>query len=300
MIFHEIYGLYYKIAGIVMNHARSHPITRREIGNIVSQTGFGDSILTIPEAITNGKWGLLDTNNMPVLKHKCAAPISDLEIDWLKEIQSDPKYALISNESIEAASNVSDSSPYVYYDRISNDKWFLDETYRSHFSAIKQAIYDKTWLVIRFNNRFSVEKIVVCLPDHFEYSCSEDQFRVISYNHAGYPITLNMSSILEIQPIYNCSHELKERKTPQKDTITFVLFDEKGALDRAMRQFSDLEKVTSKLSDKEYSVDIHYFKQDETEIITRILSLGTSVKIISPIEVVNDIKSRIERQKQFF
>ena len=63
-----------------------------------------------------------------------------------------------------------------------------------------------------------------------------------------------------------------------------------------MLHFSHFEKEAEKLGEDQYRVSIRYDKNDETEIVIRVLSFGPMVRVIRPESFVNLIKERLEQQ----
>ena len=61
--------------------------------------------------------------------------------------------------------------------------------------------------------------------------------------------------------------------------------------------FAHFEKQAEKLDDKRYKVTVTYDKDDETEIVIRILSFGPMVKVTAPQHFVDLIKERLISQK---
>ena len=86
---------------------------------------------------------------------------------------------------------------------------------------------------------------------------------------------------------------------PSKETVILELVDERNALERAMIHFSDLEKETVKLDDIHYRITLRYRKDDETEILIRVLSFGPKVKVVAPESFIHLIRERLEMQKRF-
>ena len=64
-----------------------------------------------------------------------------------------------------------------------------------------------------------------------------------------------------------------------------------------MTHFADLQKQTEKVDDY-YRVKVFYEKEDETEMIIRILSFGPMVKVIEPESFVYLIKERLILQQK--
>ena len=81
--------------------------------------------------------------------------------------------------------------------------------------------------------------------------------------------------------------------------LEMELTDERNALERAMLHFSDLEKETVRLDWKHYRIRLRYRREDETEILIRILSFGPVLKVLSPETMVRQIRRRLDRQFRF-
>ena len=84
----------------------------------------------------------------------------------------------------------------------------------------------------------------------------------------------------------------------EKKEVTLKLTDERDALKRAMLSFSDLEKETVKLNEKNYSIKLKYYSSDEDEILIRILEFGPFIKVESPEEFVEKIRKRLRKQQK--
>ena len=92
----------------------------------------------------------------------------------------------------------------------------------------------------------------------------------------------------------------KEPSLPQrtKETVVLSVTDVKNALDRVMLHFSHLEKETVRLDKDRYRMTLRYDPEDETEMVIRILSFGSAVKVLEPDDMIQRIKQRIEKQMQ--
>jgi predicted DNA-binding transcriptional regulator YafY len=84
----------------------------------------------------------------------------------------------------------------------------------------------------------------------------------------------------------------------ETETVTFELTNRWKALDRVLLHFSHLEKETRRLDEGKYLVKLKYDKEDENEIISRILSFGSVIRVLEPESIVIQIRSRIEKQMQ--
>lgn len=67
-----------------------------------------------------------------------------------------------------------------------------------------------------------------------------------------------------------------------------------------MLLFSYLKKETRKTGDDKYEVTLFCDKDDESEMIIRILSFGYLVKVVSPDSFRRSVAERIRRQIELF
>ena len=84
----------------------------------------------------------------------------------------------------------------------------------------------------------------------------------------------------------------------RKEKLVLELVDERNALERCMLHFSHLEKETERIDDRRYRLMLHYEKDDETELLIRVLSFGPVLKVIAPNRFRELLKNRIEKQMQ--
>ena len=86
-------------------------------------------------------------------------------------------------------------------------------------------------------------------------------------------------------------------KQNKKESVTLLLKDEKRALERCLTHFSDLEKETVKADRQdEYFVTIRYRKSEERDILIRILSFGSSIEILSPDNLREEMQNLLAAQ----
>ena len=64
-----------------------------------------------------------------------------------------------------------------------------------------------------------------------------------------------------------------------------------------MTHFADLQKQAEQINENIYKIKLYYEKEDETEMVIRVLSFGPMLKVIEPNHFVNLIKERLKNQK---
>ncbi len=73
--------------------------------------------------------------------------------------------------------------------------------------------------------------------------------------------------------------------------------DQRNALERVLLHFAHFEKRAKKIDDERYSVMVNYDKEDETEMVIRVLSFGPMIKVTAPKHFVDLMKRRLIDQK---
>ena len=94
MLFHEIYGCYYRAVAQMLNLAIAGELTEKKMYEIVAETAFEESSLIMIPALKKQEWQLLDENLHTPLKHTLDMPLTILEKRWLKTILLDKRVKL--------------------------------------------------------------------------------------------------------------------------------------------------------------------------------------------------------------
>lgn len=183
-----------------------------------------------------------------------------------------------------------------YYDRFADGDDYENPEYIKIFRLILTAIRKNHKLLIRFTSHKDFQYSIKVIPHRLEYSEKDDKFRLICVNsHHTYTVNLSRITSCKLLEKYKPFEDKKERCATGK--LVLELTDEKNALERVMHEFSYLKKGTERLSDNKYRIILEYDKGDGTEILIRVLSFGTRVKVISPQSLINELKNRINKQK---
>ena len=80
--------------------------------------------------------------------------------------------------------------------------------------------------------------------------------------------------------------------------MTFDLEDRRNALERVLLHFSHLEKETMRMDEGMYRVTLKYDRRDEPEMVIRVLSFGSAIRVKEPERFISLIRERIEKQKR--
>ena len=299
MIFSELYGVYYKTVASILKAAVDHPLQENEINQIVEKHAFGESMLTIPAALKEGKWQLLRDNGTTPLNHAPAIPLTLLQKRWLKAIMHDPRIQLFTDEPLDFP----DVEPlflqediYIFDKYVDGDD-YKDPSYIRDFRLIMDAIQNQYPLTVAISNKNGVPIKRVVMPEYLEYSEKDDKFRLIGAGNR-FGNTINLGRIVSCERCLDPEALTQKKNNPIRPrSVTFELYDKRNAMERVLLHFAHFEKRAEKIDDGHYKVTIYYDKDDETEIVIRVLSFGPMLKVIAPKHFVGLIKQRLLDQK---
>lgn len=299
MLFSEVYGTYYNVLAKLLEKAVEGSLTQETMLDIVREKGFEESILTIPDALKRQTWPLITEDYGTPLAHKPTMPLTTLQKQWLKALLSDPRIALFAPpmEGLEDVEPLYPAGTFVYYDRFHDGDPFDDPGYIKRFRCILSAIRHKRWLRIQFEGHNGVPHYWRFVPYKLEYSPKDDRFRLISANKRE-PLSINLARIRQRFLLEPCKDWEYCPKPMKKRILVLELTDERNALKRVMLHFSHLEKETERLDDTHYRITLFYEREDETELLIRVLSFGPVLKVISPEDFVKKLCERLEKQKR--
>lgn len=299
MLFNEIYGKYFDAVSEIIRSAQSGKLTEKELYAIVRDNAFAESSLVIPQMLKDENWPLLNKDLSTPIEHAHKRPLTLLEKRWLKSLLSDPRIKLfdVSGEGLEYVETLYPVDSFVYFDRYNNGDPFDDPEYIKNFKTVLKAIREHRKVYIEFTGHRGTDQKRNCVVYNLEYSSKDDKFRIIASGER-YSFIINMARITKCELMEEYSPEEFHPKAPIKKEIIFELFDERNALERAMLHFSHLEKETEKIGDKKYRVRLLYETEDETEMLIRLLSFGPVIKVLSPQNLIEQIKKRIEKQEK--
>ena len=297
MLFHEIYGSYFRVVSAVLERACAGTLTGKELTDLVQQYAFGESVLTIPSSLRDGTWPLLTEAFGTPLRHAPSMPLTTLEKRWMKALLNDPRIRLFapSEAGLEDVKPLYLPDTFVYFDRYSDGDPYEDEGYIESFRSVLTALREQRLLKVRFNGHSGVRHRYVCIPHCLEYSAKDDKFRLLA-DVRGRPMTVNLARLHRVEVLEPYDVEKAKPLRFRERTLVMELTDERNALERVMLHFSDLEKETVRLDDRHYRVTLRYRKEDETELLIRILSFGPMLRLLEPAELVSQLKERLARQ----
>ena len=297
MVFHEIYSSYYLVTAAILREAVHNTLTGKKLNALVQKHAFSESLLTIPDSLKSERWRLLHKDFTTPLEEEPSMLLTLQEKRWLKALLLDPRIQLFEPDmkGLEDVEPLFTPDMIVYYDRYTNGDNYKDPDYIRHFKAVLQALREKCDLYVSFHSGQNTNLKLVVTPYYLEYSEKDDRFRLIAAGRRK-RWAINLSRITECELAY--TGEPAVLRDGSKDTVTFELEDRRNTMERVLLHFSHLEKETKRLDETHYRVTLKYDRQDETEMVIRILSFGSAVRVTEPDHFIDLLRERIEKQKQ--
>lgn len=299
MLFHEIYGTYFQTVAKILTEAVDHPLTTGEINTIIQEHAFEESTLKISESLGMEHWQLLKEDGTTILANKPTMPLTILQKRWLNAISLDPRVRLFTDDPVIFP----DVEPLFLpedicvFDKYADGDPYEDEDYIRNFRLILDAVRHKYPIQVSLVNRRGKRVTAKTIPDYLEYSEKDDKFRLIGTgNKLGN--TINLGRIMSCEKCENLQGtKIRKRNLPHPRKVIFELTDDRNALERVLMHFAHFEKQAEKIDDRKYQVTLHYDKEDETEILIRVLSFGPVIRVVKPAAFINLIKDRLSNQK---
>jgi len=298
MIFSELYSAYYNTVASIITHIIEGEHSERELQGIVTKRAFGESALTIMPSLKSERWQLVNKDMTTPIKSIPTMPLTTLQKQWLKAISLDPRIKLfgVSFPDLSSVEPLFTSEDYLIYDKYGDGDPFEDEEYVRQFRVVLDAIKNGTQIKFEMTNRNGKEMFVRCRPLRLEYSEKDDKFRMVTEGwHAV--STVNLAKIRGCAPYTGDRAVESYQRERVYDIVTVRLCDERNALERFMLHFAHFEKQAEKLDKNNYLIKIKYGRDDETEMVIRILSFGPMIEVIGSETFRNLIIDRLKRQK---
>ena len=186
MIFSELYSAYYNAVARILSRAVEHPVSAKEMREIIADHAFDESVMSILPALQEGRWPLLRKDGTTTMKHAPTMPLTTLQKMWVNAIAQDPRMQLFL-----AADGAAPKLPYPevpalfaqkdYYifDKYEDGDPYEEPTYKEHFATALRAVREGRVLDIRLRNRHHQTVHTFLAPTHLEYSEKDDKFRIV-------------------------------------------------------------------------------------------------------------------------
>lgn len=252
------------------------------------------------------EYEIFEANNDDYLTLKIDSGIgirpSNIEKIWLKEIISHESAKLfLSQKTIDLLKNRLEGTQNFIGDNIEifgvhGHPDTIDENFIHKFRLILHAIDGRLSLI--YSNKAldgTIYKNEVAIPLKIEYSTVQRKFKVAMWaTKKNRPIKVNINSMFDVtldpgEPTriqYETVKAMVESLKAKKPLVLKVL-NKKNAVERASMLFSQYERrVLWENGNKDvFVMEISYYRFEETELISDILSFGPLAVVVEPVGV---------------
>lgn len=307
MIFNEIYGTYYNTMAQIIRKALTGKLTQDGLYSCIMENAYSESVVPITDSIDKEKWQLLKFEReknlySSVIKHIPEMPLTKLQLQYLKAILNDKRLGLFEldfeylEKQLVDVEPLWDSKDYEVFDKYQDGDNFEDASYKKRFRMIIEAKQEQLTLDFTLKNRHGKEYRVVGIPEKIEYSEKDDKFRVLLAGRTE-AHTINLGRIIALHFVENSQKQsCYDSGEFNTETIVLELKDERNALERVSMHFANLKKRTTKIDEDKYRMELEFNRDDETEMVIRLLQFGPVIKVLEPDYIVAEIVKRLSMQ----
>lgn len=297
MIFNEIYSAYYNAVAKIITAVLNGDADEKSLNKIVSENAFGESMFSILPSLKSEKWQLVNQDFSTPLVNIPTMPLTAMQKQWLKAISLDPRIKLfgINFDFLDDVEPLFTEQDYLIYDKYADGDPFQDDKYIENFRIILEAMKTRQNIKIEMLNRKGNTVYARCIPERIEYSEKDDKFRLVT---SGCPFirTVNLARIIKCR-IYNGKDIIESTPTKAEyETITLKVSEERNTLERCLLHFAHFEKRAERVDDY-YLLHIKFQKDDEPELVIRVLSFGPTVEVLGSEGFKELIISKLKSQK---
>ena len=299
MLFHEIYSAYYKALAVLIDHAIDGELNSRNALDLIKTKAFRESFVYILDSIQKEQWQVITKEYKTPMKNYTQMPLTTLQKQFLKSISQDKRFQLFADGLIEGLEDVEplyEEKDFYYFDLINDGDPYDSPEYRAIFKIVLRAFRENRKLQVSFIDGKGNRQRKLCIPRRLEYSEKDDKFRLLCLGTHDFT-TINLARIKSCELLEEYNYEELKPFRRKKETIVLEITDERNALERCMLHFSNYEKVTTQLDEKHYEMKLTYYKDDETELVIRVLSFGPLVRVRFSEHFIALLKERLMRQK---
>lgn len=252
-----------------------------------------------------------DNKYVPLVSGKLPIVVTTLEKYWLKHVLTDPKSKLFLSEETfdKLTERLRDVPDIIVNNLVIKNKGKKDskitEKLTPIIKLILQAIEGEKGIIYNYLNKKGEEiKGKTGIPLKIEYSVKDDIFYLIYYSVEEKKIVKGILANFTIIKTIDlpedfltqgkrCFEEFVKNNIKK---VTLEVYKANNGIERTFYLFSCFKRKSQYIKEEDrYILTIYYYFYEEMEVIHRILSLGKSVKVLSPGYIQGEVVKRIKK-----
>lgn len=313
-LFSDIYNCYFQIMKSLLTIPNS--LSPKDINKCITEMGYEESLLFLVPKLTSGEWNLFEREGkiyISKISKDFFVPLTSLQKSYVKTILTDERIRLFLDENeIKELNRLFADVPllwnaddFYYYDSFSNKDDFTDSEYKKHFRTLIYAMEHRQYVDIEYESRSNHRVHHHYLPCRLEYSIRNDKFRLLATemkkNGNNRIEIMNLERMKEVTLIPSSSADIPNindiiRNSYYKEPVRIKIHNKRNALERAMLQFANYEKNTTKIDEDTYECLIYYNLKNETELLIEVLSFGPVIEVLGSHRFLRLLKERLLKQ----
>lgn len=317
-LFSDVYNCYYQVVKSLLE--QKNYISNKELQYRVKEMGYEESILFLIPKLVSKEWHLYEKNGdifVSKVSDEFYVPLTNLQRSYLKALLLDEKIRLfLDTEQLDLLENyLADATPlwqpedFYYFDRFEDSDDYSDSDYRLRFRKILEAIKNCQYIDILYKSRHGNLVHHYCLPCRLEYSIKNDRFRLLAIkDHTLRNATVEIFNLNRMKEVAFMNQTAPKppnlnrclKRSYSLEPVCLLIKNERNALERAMLQFANYEKNTTRLDENTYQCLIYYNKYVETELLIEVLSFGPMIQVLGHEEFLELVKERLKIQYGLF
>lgn len=258
--------------------------------------------------VTSGKneFFVVDSDGYMTLDEKFKVPYKNITLRlfteserlWLKEALNSKISNIFFNYSEHNEFDAERGLLWYSFIDDKNIKSNYNQNLKKNMKVLLEAINSRKKIKYTYKKTKKLE--YECLPVKIEYDNRKQRFYAILWNGSRM-IKSILSNMINVEITdkyddenYSVSEIMKKRKN--KEPVVFYVSDKRNhnAINRAIETFCIYEHIIEEQEDSTIKCTINYYDIDSDLLLDDILSFGADIKVVSPQNVVEKIKIRLE------
>ncbi len=238
-------------------------------------------------------------------------PITSIEAQWLGNILRHP----LAKGFLEDAEiygllerlgemDLFDINEIVLYDQFTDvEEFYRQSDFGAALRMLRKAIRENRKVKIAYQSQYGRKSNYICSPVYLEYSRRDNRFRIQAVSGENAMKTFNLEriqNVTEMEETFDraAAERVIENHAKENECELVVFFNgTKNIPDRILTEFSCFRKKCVKWGSERYRMTLYYDRQDEREILVRLLGYGAMINVFNDTgDVRRELIERLENQ----
>jgi len=238
-------------------------------------------------------------------------PLSSVEVQWLRNVlqNSLSKYFLDQNDinylmSALPSMDYFDINDVTITDQFADvSEFYMDVKGTEQLRKIMAAIDSEKYIIVKYKSQYGRLTDYKCAPVYIEYSKRDNRFRVRGVCNKKSVKAFNLERVVDIVntdasfDITSIEHIVDSFDKENEKSLVVYFNELNDVPNRILSEFACYKKTCMRWGTGKYRMTLFYNHNDRKEIIIRLLSYGSLIRVCDDTgDVLNEMKDRIRNQ----